>query len=78
MPGLTRKLLIFAAVDGLFIQAAGQRAGDDRNAGVRIEYGSNKITAASEQNETLEGTSLEAHGIVGARRRSSTARPYLC
>lgn len=78
MPGLARKLLIFSCVDGLFIQAAGQRAGDDRNTGVRIEYGSNKITAAREQNETLEGSPLEAHGIVGARRRSSSVRSYLC
>lgn len=77
MPGLARKLLVFAAVDGLFVQAAGQRVAEDRNTGVRIAYGgSNTITTAREQNETLEGASLEAHGIVGASRRLRLSCTY--
>lgn len=75
MPGLARKLLIFAAVDGLIIQSAGQRG----SGGTRIEYGTNNITAASEKDRGPEGGgSLEAHGLVGATRRISTPRPCLC
>ncbi|PPJ49710.1 hypothetical protein CBER1_02894 [Cercospora berteroae] len=62
MPGLARKLLIFAAVDGLIIQSAGQRG----SGGTRIAYGTNNITAASEKDREPEGGgSLEAHGLVG-------------
>lgn len=62
MPGIARKLLIFAAVDGLFVQSAHQQRG---NHGTRIEYGTNRITAASERDDVLESSLLEAHGVVG-------------
>ncbi|KAI5367807.1 Putative SAC domain, inositol phosphatase, hSac2 domain-containing protein [Septoria linicola] len=59
MSGLARKLLICAAVDGLFIQSAHQQRG------TRIEYGNNRITAVSEKDDVFEGSLLEAHGVVG-------------
>ncbi|KAM3423040.1 hypothetical protein BST61_g509 [Cercospora zeina] len=62
MPGLARKLLIFAAVDGLIVHSAGQRGGR----GTRIEYGTNTITAVSEKDHQPERSGLlEAHGLVG-------------
>ena len=69
MSGLAKKLVIFAAVDGLFLQPTGQRLSiSDQSVGVKIEYGTNKITKASrEADEASSG--LESHGIVGEWRR---------
>lgn len=64
MPGLTKKLLVFAAVDGLFLQSTGLRGSSVDNGGVRIEYGTNKITSVSKKDESVEN-GLETHGIVG-------------
>lgn len=68
MPGLTRKLLVFAAVDGLFLQPVGART-SDVHAGIRVEYGSNnnnnRIQHVSEKQDATEETQLEVHGIVG-------------
>lgn len=64
MPGLARKLLIFAAVDGLFLQPIGQRASSTDAGGIRLEYGSNKITTVTKQDDGTD-SGLEVHGIVG-------------
>lgn len=64
MPGLARKLLIFAAVDGLFLQPAGQRHSSIDASGIRLEYGSNKISPGSKKDDGAD-TGLEVHGIVG-------------
>lgn len=63
MPGLVRKLLIFAAVDGVLLQPVNQRGSE--NAGIHIAYGAaNKITSTPTRREGTEN-SLEAHGIIG-------------
>ncbi|KXT05936.1 hypothetical protein AC578_298 [Pseudocercospora eumusae] len=65
MSGLAKKLFIFAAVDGLLLQPTGQRLSTtDQSIGVKIEYGTNKITAANEKADH-DGSGLESHGIVG-------------
>ncbi|EME48020.1 hypothetical protein DOTSEDRAFT_51275 [Dothistroma septosporum NZE10] len=64
MPGLARKLLIFATVDGLFLQHVGQRASSIDASGIQVGYGSKSITTASQKDENIE-SGLEVHGIVG-------------
>lgn len=59
MPGLAKKLLVFAAIDGLFLQPVGS------GRGVKIDYGtSNKLTPTSKPEDGNEG-GFEIHGIVG-------------
>lgn len=62
MPGLVRKLLIVAAVDGLILQPpSGQRA-------VKIRYEDNAIVPVNKDASTdsaTGGKSFEAFGIVG-------------
>lgn len=79
--GLVRKLIIFAAVDGLVLQAHGNGQRHNNNNGnnnessfVRIEYKTNKISSgASSVSDQIEGKNLkdvvglEAYGLVGMR-----------
>lgn len=63
MPGLIRKLIIFAAADGLILQAHGPWDLPSLN----IEYKSQKITSKllppfDVHNDTPH---LESHGIIG-------------
>ncbi|KAF8863684.1 hypothetical protein BDZ45DRAFT_583437 [Acephala macrosclerotiorum] len=63
MPGLVRKLVIFAAIDGLVLQPLGQRPAPP----VQIKYKDNIITPALKDGEDQGsvGKSFEAFGIVG-------------
>jgi len=67
MPGLVRKLLIFAAVDGLILQPAppkNHKPSTDQ--AIKIEYKSNAISPLLKDRREEDTTShLEAHGIVG-------------
>ena len=73
MPGLLRKLVIVAAVDGLILHAHGVNGPRHNNgsnndaSSIRIDYKTNKITALSPCTaESLEGREyLEAYGLVG-------------
>ena len=72
MPGLLRKLVIVAAVDGLILHgngASGLRPNHGNNneaSSIRIDYKTNKITALPVSSESLEGQDvLEAYGLVG-------------
>ncbi|KAF2165177.1 hypothetical protein M409DRAFT_24563 [Zasmidium cellare ATCC 36951] len=65
MPGLAKKLLIFASVDGLFLQPTGQRSSSVDNGGVHVEYGTNKITTLNKKPDDSSDNGLETHGIVG-------------
>lgn len=65
MPGLAKKLLVFAAIDGLFLQPIGPGGKS-----VKIDYGfSNKITSsatkAGEDGEEGAGGGFEVHGVIG-------------
>lgn len=80
MPPLARRLLITAAIDGLILQPLQNSrsrtppASPD-GASVKLEYKTNKITPyATDKQLTLkeEGTSIEAHGIIGTKAEAST------
>jgi hypothetical protein len=63
MPGLVRKLLIFAAVDGLILQPLGQRPAP----AAKICYKDNTIVPVLKDagNEAGAGKSFEAFGVIG-------------
>jgi hypothetical protein len=63
MPGLVRKILIFAGVDGLVLQPLGQRG--QRPA--KIAYTDNSIGPVLKDGDAGDaaGKSFEAFGIVG-------------
>lgn len=66
MPGLVRKILIFAAVDGLVLQPLAQR-GQRSVPATKISYKNNQITpvlnVGGDRDES--GKSFEAFGVVG-------------
>lgn len=71
MPGLVRKLLIFAAVDGLILQPLSP-AQSRTNPGVKIAYKDNAISSTGkdgkdeEEREGKESAKgFEAWGVVG-------------
>ena len=65
-PGLARKLLVTAAIDGLVLQPLGQR-GQRPSPAAKITYKDNNIGSVSKDGgESGEGTkSFEAFGVVG-------------
>lgn len=75
MPGLIRKLLIFAAVDGLILQPYGNgsrhNGGNNDSSSIRIEYKTSKISSfpasalSDEIEEKQQDAGLEAYGLVG-------------
>ncbi|KAJ5764999.1 hypothetical protein N7520_004558 [Penicillium odoratum] len=73
MPGLLRKLVIVAAVDGLILHGHGvngprhNNGSNNEASSIRIDYRTNKITALpASTEESLEGREyLEAYGLVG-------------
>lgn len=67
MPGLARKLLIFAAVDGLILQPLAQR-GQRPGPATQITYKDNHIgpVVRTDPERSADGKkSFEAFGIVG-------------
>jgi len=67
MPGLVRKLIIFAAVDGLVLQPVAQR-NQRATPALRIAYSSHDIASlGSVPRKDASSTSFDAHGIVGTR-----------
>jgi hypothetical protein len=67
MPNLVRKLLVFAAVDGLVLQPASPRnhAPAPQQA-VQVDYRGNVGPRLSDgRDEETARVSLEAHGILG-------------
>lgn len=75
MPSLIRKLLIFAAVDGLILQPYGNgsrhNGGKNDSSSIRIEYKTSKISSlptsalSDEIEEKQQNAGLEAYGLVG-------------
>ena len=73
MPGLIRKIVIVAAVDGLILHAHSANGPRNNNgsyneaSSIRIDYRTNKIAALpASKVESLEGQDvLEAYGLVG-------------
>ena len=66
MPGLVRKLLIFAAAEGLVLQPLASRHQRGSPA-VRIDYESHNIESLAKADEPLDGplAAFESHGIIG-------------
>jgi hypothetical protein len=64
MPGVVRKLIVFATTDGLILQSYG---GTDPNIALRIEFKSRSVGRhARVQPETFkQRPHLESHGIIG-------------
>ncbi|KAH9835944.1 SAC1-recessive suppressor of secretory defect [Teratosphaeria destructans] len=63
MPGLAKKLLVCAAVEGLLLHPVGPSS---EGRSVKISYGSNTIASAARTKDMNdESVSFEAHGIVG-------------
>jgi hypothetical protein len=63
---LVRKLLIFAAVDGLVLQPRSSHPHAQQQQGIKIDYKGNVgplLNSNHEGDDTL--SSLESHGIVG-------------
>jgi hypothetical protein len=77
MPGIVRKILIFAAVDGLVLQPLAQR-GQRSAPATKIAYKDNNISSVLKDGGGPHGAakSFEAFGIVGEFPQSS--RLYLC
>jgi hypothetical protein len=66
MPGLIRRIFIFAAVDGLVLQPSGSL---EAPAVLRIDYKSQKLTSAPpiSAEEYSKKPHLESHGIIGEK-----------
>ena len=64
MPGLIRKLIVFATIDGLVIQPSGH---GDQSAALRIDYKSHRPVSwgPSPLEIYRKNTPLETHGIIG-------------
>lgn len=67
MPGLVRKVLVFAAVDGLILQPAPPRNhAPATQQAIKIDYkGSIGPLLKDRRDEDTATLSLETHGIVG-------------
>ena len=64
MPGLIRRIFIFAAVDGLVLQSPGAL---ESPAVLRIDYKSHKLTSVPpiSAEEHSKRPHFESHGIIG-------------
>lgn len=67
MPGLVRKLLIFAAVDGLVLQPLAHRGQHRPGPATKISYADKSITSAATgaSENGSSGVGFEAFGIIG-------------
>lgn len=66
MPGVIRKLLVFAAVDGLILQPVAQR-NQRTEAAVKIDYNTHSVVPQLQDPsaEHSAPVSFESHGIIG-------------
>ncbi len=63
MPALVRRLLIWATVDGLVLQAHGSA---ENHKAIQIDYKRRQVKELQvDDAASKKGTSLEAHGIIG-------------
>jgi hypothetical protein len=81
MPGVLRKLIVVAAVDGLILQANGgprfNGVGNNETSSIRIDYKTSKITVLpAPAPEAFEGRdALEAYGLVGESAQGEWLNP---
>jgi hypothetical protein len=64
MPGIVRKFMIFATIDGLILQPPG---GWDHQSSLRIDFKTRSIglSTKAEPETFKESPHLESHGIIG-------------
>lgn len=70
MPGTVRRVLIFAAVDGLILQPAPPRNHKPTTEqAIKVEYRTNAISPLLKDRRDADTapTTFDAHGIVGTR-----------
>lgn len=67
MPTLVRKLLIFAAVDGLILQPSSPKHHPPATQqAIKVDYKGNVGPLLKDRNEgDISPTSFEAHGVIG-------------
>jgi hypothetical protein len=66
MPAIARRLLIWAAVDGLVLQAQGSA---EHQKTIQVDYTHRQIKELSTtEDKSKKATPLEAHGIIGRAR----------
>ena len=66
MPALVRRLLIWATVDGLVLQA---HSPSEHHKVIQIDYKNRQIRELLKtEGVSKKGTQLESHGIVGTRQ----------
>src|SRR5579871_5801763 len=75
MPGIVRRILIFAAVDGLILQPTPPRNHQrTTEQAIKVEYKTNIISPLLKDESDANATpaTLDTHGIVGMRLNLST------
>jgi hypothetical protein len=68
MPGLVRKILICAAVDGLILQPISSRANiKSTEQSIKLDYNSHAISPSLKDRwqEDATPSTIEVHGVVG-------------
>ena len=70
MPGIAKKLVIIAAVEGLILHPAGQR----NQRSLQIKYSTHEISSLASSTSSSSLSGPEFHGIVGSRYPMS--RPH--
>lgn len=63
MPGIVKKLVIIAAVEGLILHPAGQR----NQRSLQIKYSTHEISSVASSTSSSSLSGPEFHGIVGSR-----------
>ena len=71
MPGIIRKLLIFAAADGLVLQPISPHRSQQRPlTPIKIEYGSHRVRPLLDEDGFRRGEhAIESHGVIGTSIR---------
>jgi hypothetical protein len=81
MPGMVRRILIFAAVDGLILQPASPRNHKPTTTeqAIKVEYKTNVILPVIKErkDEDTALATLDTHGIVGTRQVIHISGPLL-
>ena len=63
MPGIVKKLVIIAAVEGLILHPAGQR----NQRSIQIKYSTHEISSLASSTSSNSLSGHDFHGIVGSR-----------
>ena len=63
MPGIVKKLVIIAAVEGLILHPVGQR----NQRSLQIKYSTHEISSLASSTSSSSLSGPEFHGIVGSR-----------